>query len=1444
MDLKIQIDCYMQLQYIGICASREYDGTHAFPTNVHAHTRTKSIMPPPKNTLSLYVKVKTSPSTSTPSSLQAHAMADSPIPPWVPEISPGQHADVYPVSPPQQPPELVLDKQSLTHGYAERRLPYEFSSHISPRDSIQPISTSDITKLRNGLTQLRRSPPSKVQRLQNEEVDSGGGGKAFPLQKSSASSSLEDWFNRLASHTYSLETLARGVPLGPAIVRAAGKVIEMMAVRNVPAQRAVWYIRIAVLNECMRQIRPDRPPLLPKSFWTRRICELLRTEIDAIRARKTAILGSLERVVFWEYVLGVLRWQADEGLLDVGMWCSRVAAVVRAELLASQSFAAPGTKIALMAARRFLPEFVQCVDRARLLVEALLPGASGVVKAWRASVSTRDGRGRGGARKGKRGFVQNACHAEMALLLAAGLRGMQVDVAELAEVRVSDLEKLVRKGVELLHVKEGKKKEARILSADDVVREMEMLGRHGDIARVVKGLREVCGGWGDVVRRVSEWVVEGPVCDRAEAVCSGGAILTAVAEAVKNGGNKKNGVKRVKKGVHQQRGVTGGGYVIQRDVWQYIKSFAEGREEESAEKDLSVVRFVACLCRLDLMSLPTFVRDVSRLASCAFEGTRFLVKVLSLLPDPVDRSIADCRRALLRKFGYVTSGGYEHGVGDACLAAALGGDVRAVETETEKLASEGNTNVILSTTEAVRLEDVAKLQGEVGRKLFSMASFFVYAEEPGIAVDWLVDLLSDLIEGMGDWKNTAMAAKRQQVAMVLVRLAEDLSRYVSASGQMESLFLLFKRAWVSSWVSAPIRKQILHTQAHYCRHFGPRSGSTSSNWTRLVVKHLRQLGDGPKTNSLLPFAVACMRGKDEMPTSGAQPSMTDVLNTNTRENLGLTPDEDLSLMLAMTALHKTKISELRGAFRSTQSDFDLDAWFAVGFTANDIFGALFIPVLRETVNDTVQESYESTFAKLAQAALQLISSRQTDVRLQGVRPGLLLEFLALMIAGCLCEHTEPATTLEILAQTRWVWKILSPHAGIDLAKRLRTRVDYYCDTVAVAEKRALSATLFNMVTRFSGETERDEAIVANALGSEPFGMIEMQLSLLAVHRRETGEDEEFGSRISEAAISLICKDSAKTLVNMALRCCDQEESRHVVAGLVGYAAGQAMVESLEYVVTGLTVDAAKNTDLHRERAEQWYQADTARRCVLECAIESLSQEVGVQVESVLFEQLVAATSQLTAAQNEGTLPSSLLRDGRRISDALESRLQCILRSQRTPQGADVWRARTLQIASLLKSCVCVLTNTGVLAAANVLNFCIRSLGEAGNNTEGETRGNTQIPVTTILDHASNRDVKRQLEASLTPVLLWLNPPERDAVAKLIPHAARASAMNMPVVARKADGSDVDNWVLLEGYGRNAEEESALSPNAYWRQGDTGFSEDVVGVVHLKRTYSTFASLAV
>lgn len=1455
------------------------------------------------------------------------------VPSWVPEVAPGVRADVYPVSPrpthanprPSAPAELRLDRHAVTHGYAERRLQFEFATRLLTSSSDRPLASSladstpmtsaHLLKLREGLTTLRRARPTKLQRHELHVFNPPPSDaapeppkKPFPLQKPSASSSLEDWFNKLSSGSpFPTATLSRSVPLGPAIVRAAAKVIEMMATRAVPAQRAAWYVRIAVLNECVKQMRPDRPPPSPRAFWTRQLATLLRAEIEAIRARKTAVLGVMDRVSFWRYLLDLVRWQADEGLLDLTPWLKAVADVLRNELINAQSMAAPGTSIAVMAARRFLPEFVADPDNARLLCEVLIPSASIVIRAWKIGTSSRDAKtGKLIPRKtGKRTFYPNACHAEITVLLGSALRALDASIiAPGPELKISDLERFVKKGSEILQsAKEAKKtvkepsKFVDLNTTKDrphpapvhaAFRECEMLPSHGDVARVAAAVqaasKEGAGACQNAVKTMCQWVVDGPVSDRAEAISIGTAVLTHIAERTQalllsavlvKPGRTPIASKRVKKSLHQPRpeppfrpsasaSASGSSNVdqdppLQRDLWVFFKEFSDGRDLESLDKDNFIVRFLAQLCRFELLSLPAFVRDVSRLSSCSHPGSSFLVKCLSMLPDPMDKSIADCRRSLLRKFGYLSNAksNYIHGSEDKVVQAAISGSLETMETEAEKLVNNGNTNVILSTSEAVRLVDISQLSGDmetVANKLYSITSFLLFVDEPGMVVEWLLDNLGDVVDGNNEWKTEARLSKRKQMTNTLTRLTLDLSRYIAACGQLETVYLILKKGYQSTWVSPAVREQILHSLAAMACTFGKASENGSMYWTKLCAKILKPLVDSPKSTSMIQFAVASLRGRVEVHSD--EMSLSEILDLSNRENWGLTPDEDLQAMTQKETCRGVVLGEVQESLNNVEYEFPLESLFAKGLSANDIFGGIFIPVLSESLSEGRAGTTSSTpFSTIAPKILHLIESRQNDVRLQGLSCTIIIEFVAIIIAGCFCLQSDPQPppALEILVRLGWLWRMLASRAGIKLSRRLRNQVDQHCEGTTTTEKSELSATLFNLVMPAWGDPGRDEMFVSSAIGSKPFGMVEMQLSLLAVHRRDCGEDELFGRNIAEAVANSVLREASYSLTTMTLACCAFEEDyRAYVSGIIAYEAVQKMKESLHYVVTGLTVDSTKNTRMHQERANQWYDADAARRVVLEHSVDFLSDEEGAQVESMLYDQVASVTTQLTTAWGKGCLPSSVLTSGEQIANAIESRLWCIARSKRTAQGDDVWRRRTLQIGKLLKSAAPLMKRSTVQMSMKVLNNCVRHIGECGRASSSSSlslstsdeKGMSTVTVSQILERHNNRDLKKQLQSCLSPTLYWTESPEREMILSLVGKGGRGANENQSnaIRAYKDEGTDIDNWELLEGYGRGADEDCSVSPTALWRQGDGGKHERASASVQLKRTYSTFASL--
>ncbi|PXF46176.1 hypothetical protein BWQ96_04053 [Gracilariopsis chorda] len=1472
---------------------------------------------------------------------------DEPIPPWVPEISPGVHADVYPVDPVrhpqnpyfQYPAELRLDRAAVINGYAERRLPYEFASRLPtegppslssspPQHQTPTLTQTDLSKLKNGLVALRRARPNKLQRVQVSPPSNNNNPqtapRSFPLQKPPLSQTLDDWFNRLSKGSHHpLSELSRSVPLGPAIVRAARKVIEMMATSSISTQRAAWYIRIAVLNECVKQMRPDRPPPSPKLFWTKQLCSLLKTEIEAFRARKMAMLGRMERVTFWNYVLDLARWQADEGLLDVSKWITAIAHALREELISMQSFSSPGTKITVMAARRFLPEFLSSPDAARVLLDALLTGAGFIIKASRASgnAARESAKSKNTPRKiSKRTALPsptagpapgaaavstaNECHVEIMHLLATGLKAMQVSVPPVTdEFNMATFERLVRKAADTIQASRDRRKEKdpkpdyrtkeeKMMSPNLAIRQFEMLSAHGDVARVVSILRAAYrerGGTPMAVRKVCEWTLSPSVPDRAEAICVACAVFhrlaaesassaTSSSRVVRNGAN----MKRSKKGIHPTRtpalsskpGNLNGTQAppLQRDIWHFIKQYANlkvpdttdrdetdrddavvnersrARKPESLDEDDSIVRFIAHLCRHELLSLPAFVRDVSRLSAVHNPGTAFLVKCLSLLPDPVDKSTSDCRRSILRKYGFHSSSksSYPHGVCEKSLAIAGSGDASLMAAQVDALGGRGATNVIMSTIDALCQQDLTSMNGDVHelhRKLTTMVSFMVSLGEAATAVEWVMDSLDALVENSPVWKSSVMKAKRRSLSVSLARLISNLSRYIAASGYLEKVFMVFKAIWCSAWLDSDLETELLRTLSSFARYCGSRIIPSPPFWMKMAAKNLKHFGEDAKGLSCIPLALACMRGQEDYRKAGSS-TLNEVLNLSNRENLGVSADDDVAQLCSRAVLNGIQISQLRACFAGNEGSFVVDDLFRCGFNANDILGSVLIPVLKHSLLESGSlETPVATFSQLSAKALHLIESNRNDVRFQGIRPAILLEFVTLLFCGCYYGHTNSSESLEVLFAIKWVWKILAPYSSIELAKRLRVRADFYCGRLDV-DKTELSASLFNMISRLCGqETGGDEETVLKSIGSTPFGEVEMLLALLAQHRRESGGEDDFGLKVSGQATLVMCKHSARTLVAVALRCCAQDVSRQSVAGYVVHQASHGMQESLTYVLRGLTVEAYKNNEVHRERSLQWCQMDAARRGLLETAIASLKAEHAVDVEAALFEQLSGASRLLSEALTEGRAPSSIVEDGELISDALESRLLCILRCPRMSVHAERWRQRAQEVAELLKSGIGIMTGSAIAAACNLLDLCLRSMRDSSTSADEHANG---IAVNQVLEWPENQELKRQLEATLVAAMRWVEPAERAIMAKLIPRRmGYGSGLSRPVKVLKGDGSVVDNWILLEGYGRGADEESAIGAEDMWRQGDSIVDrESAIGTVHLKRTYSTFASLAV
>ncbi|KAI0565448.1 hypothetical protein FGB62_18g31 [Gracilaria domingensis] len=308
-------------------------------------------------------------------------------------------------------------------------------------------------------------------------------------------------------------------------------------------------------------------------------------------------------------------------------------------------------------------------------------------------------------------FTPNVCHLEVIYLLQASLNALQVRVQlKSREFSMHSFEQLVRNAADTMQGSKNRRKERelkhdyrtkeeRMGSPNTAMRHSERLSIHGDNARVTAILRYAYkerGGTSTAVRMVCEWTLSSMVVDRAEASCVATDVLSQFVSGLTNTSSTsrttKNSTtpKRCKERIHQARNdspsslntMRGNSHLtlLQRDIWHFMKHFANDRIPENTDKSEAIVKEINGGLQTDNMDNDD---SVSLLVACS-------------------------------------------------------GDADSVETQVESLAIKGDKNVILSTIDALCHRDLTLLTGdhaEVQNKLSTMASFMVSLREGGTARD-------------------------------------------------------------------------------------------------------------------------------------------------------------------------------------------------------------------------------------------------------------------------------------------------------------------------------------------------------------------------------------------------------------------------------------------------------------------------------------------------------------------------------------------------------------------------------------------------------------------------------------------------------------------------------------------------------------------------------------
>lgn len=1485
-------------------------------------------------------------------SIFPHLLADdnphdaSSVPHWVPELRIGVRADVYPVSPPapaSQPPELVLDRDAVTSGYAEHRPPYEFSSLLGST----AVSAPALARVRVALHDLSKAPPPVAQRQELVvPAATGGARKAFPLQKLSAKSSLEDWFNRLASGgAFSTAALSKAVPLGPAIVRAVGKVLEMMAVRGVPTQRAVWYIRIAVLNECVKQVRPDRPAPSPRIFWTRQLCGLLKTELDAFRAKRLPP----QREYFWHYVLDLARWQADEALLDIAPWLERIAAGVRLEMAHGGVIgASPGSRVVLRAAETFITEFAASTVGGRRLTEALLAGveAAGgaqvfsspkVVAAAEESAAasmtasavaaTSAGASVGGVGEGMQTAIapSSIFTARVApVVRVASLLKTLLRAAGVAEARfpgVGDDDELVK--LIALAEKEKTKSTAPVEGDDEeatagvAVEEgdgkssqslsvlLERLPCCGDIVGVCTPLQSLFdapgrGGSRAIVSFLCAWAVRGPMRMSPHAVAIASSCIAELA-AARGGG---------------RAGVP----AFQPEIWFYVKkldvvrsaglgsapgggSLGQGSQDEAVRKDAHgyfadpdesaenarMVRLLARLFNVGQFSLSSYLKEVGRLVATSQPSARRHLLYVAALPEPADRCSADSRRALLRRGRRILGKApVRSEADDKALAAVLNNDVEAAVVHGLRIQASGSLAISLASAEAV-LGPAHDETDAPERRVFSVLGFLSSSGMQLMAVDWLLRIL-----GGGDG-NKLVADSSALCAMVYA--LDNLAPFVASSGSLQTC--LERMCSMSAQFQnvddgASILSALESTSASFCARFAANSGSGNASWARWVAQAAEfpgvsrrviaalLLGNPESVSNLTDTTLSALRMSVESAGDDGFPAPSSAENC-----WGLTPDEDLTRMESIPSTSESlqnlaSFVSFRGESDEEAAPPVLGAWV----TANAVMGCVVVPeIKRALLSCNGGEDDVIHLTNVLNSSLELLREGVLEHDLYGTRSTLVVELVALLGAASLGKAGKSAGDLlyQVLAAP-WVRIALLPMAGHRLLRRLRERIDSFLgegtESPLVPQRIfETSVALFGKPLLSDDSEAVDEGVVVRLFAWVEWGVTEFLLSAIASVRDSNGDIAEFGRSIGEAAGSIRFCEEADMLMKIITRCSPEGRIGLVVEQLAT-ATVEGLAQGMGALVAHVLVEACHDGQTVPQAEREAWAAFDAARCTMMRSISLLLEPPLESVILAVVEQLASASEKLQSP-GAGELRPDLSSNGKMFSSAVESRffvLEKLLEKckELSPSAAldpdaelPASREKTIEaaigIANIIASATPLLLPSALSAGLKALQVGVSladrdgpamlSIPAFGSGTQSEDfpeGGESEVKVS----------LRSRIGTLLSPVEVWLDASQQGLLRRICSRqqdSAVAAGNLMRIRARNFDGSEIDPWNLLEGYGHGADEEPAISVQAFGVQvedinvggsqqgkGSSADEDGVAGakVVRLKRTFSTYASLTV
>ncbi len=688
-----------------------------------------------------------------------------------------------------------------------------------------------------------------------------------------------------------------------------------------------------------------------------------------------------------------------------------------------------------------------------------------------------------------------------------------------------------------------------------------------------------------------------------------------------------------------------------------------------------------------------------------------------------------------------------------------------------------------------------------------------------------------------------------------IEIMSQLAPVFAATNRLAGALGVIARLWnvaVGGAAQQRFRVHVERTALVFGKYFCGRPASDHARWKEFVVTAL------PNTNFATSKQLYCALLAGHLQALIPQMETLQKPLLHSIQALMSSSTQCIAQDLNKYKWHSSGLDQLQGSKKSNLRTAlvdridvsEIDKFYKELLCVNHVADGVIIPVLRVSARLNSVANGDDAYRTAIDNITNILGSVWMEALGDEMRPVFAIEIVALIVVGVLYEYSGAADALEALISRPWLQRLTALHAGKPFFDRLQRIVLENLQSNAGITHDAVADILFSTVSAMCGKSHHDEGAIIRSIGLEPLGATQMQLCAQFAARAARGSEEDFGNEACETLVTMVSKDECTIVTKMILQCYPKGKHKVVTASNIGLRAVEVMVDSLNFFVTLVTEENPENSFLNQQQSSEWSGLDEARCAVLHAVAEHVGEEQCVQVADAIREQLVNIASPFTDASEKKCLPRDVSPDGIRTSAGISARVQTLLVLCKKNPKALHWESVACAGARVLKAAVAVLSPQAIDGIIELLRVCVAqvdAIERAGDGAGGVPPVSNDILGATGHGLGDGSDVhgpdmlREELAHILAGIYPWLEPAHAKTLRKASGEPVAKGLEHAPLVAKDADGANVDTWYLLEGYGRGEGEQPAIPVAAFAGQSD---AVDAVkrNSVRLKRTYSTFSCL--